>query len=206
MVLGKAYKVIFWVMLSTVLTQLVWAAGYSFRYRDDNGAIHIGYSVPPEFVANGYDVLNDRGRVVDTILPKEVLDAKSAKLLEEAETRHQYELQRSKDEVLLRFYSSPEDVERVRERRLQEFDNFIAIQQANIKSYRARIVKLQSQAANLERSGRKVPKDIMATLSTLEENIIEANETIEIRREEIKKIELAFAQDIKRLKFLLGQN
>ena len=188
-----------------ILSVNLWSAGYSFRYKDDQGAIHIGYSVPPEYIDNGYDVLSENGRVVDTIPPKEVLDEQAQKMLEEAETRHQYELQRSKDEALLRYYSEPEDIEIVRQRKMQELDNFIAIQRANILSYKSRIANLQSQAADLERSGQQVPQSILATIETLQENVQDAEQDIAERQQEKKEVNQAFNDDIERLKQLLNK-
>lgn len=192
-------------LLSAVLVQDVLAAGFNYRYRDDAGSIHIGYSVPPEFIENGYEVLNENGMVVDVVLPKLVLDAHAAKLLNEAESRHQQELQSSKDEALLRFYSSPEDVERVRERKLQEFQNFIDIQKANTIANRKRLAALQSEAAELERNGQVVPEKILQTLDTLEQKISDAKQAVKRKEEEKDRVWLAFELDIERLNELLGE-
>lgn len=192
-------------LLSGVLVAEVMAAGFNYRYRDDAGSMHIGYSVPPEFVANGYEVLNERGRVVDVVLPKSVLDERAGKMLAEAEARHQHELQSTKDEALLRFYSSPEDVERVRERKLGEFDTFVEIQNANILTNRKRLAELQSQAAEIELSGQKVPEKILNTLDTLEHKISDAMQSIELKNQEKERVWLAFELDIERLNELLGE-
>jgi hypothetical protein len=192
------------VLMSTIVVQDIVAAGFNYRYRDDAGSIHIGYSVPPEFIENGYEVLNENGMVVDVVLPKSVLDARASKLLEEAEARHQNELQASKDEALLRFYSTPDDVERVRERKMQEIQNFIDIQKANIIANRKRLAALQSQAAELERSGRSVSEKILQTLDTLEHKISDAKQAIKLKDEEKNRAWLAFELDIERLNELLG--
>jgi len=192
-------------LLSAVLVQDVLAAGFNYRYRDDSGSIHIGYSVPPEFVENGYEVLNENGMVVDVVLPQSVLDARASKMLEEAESRHQKELRATKDEALLRYYSSPEDVERVRERKLQEFQNFIDIQKANTLANRKRLVALQSQAAELERSGQEVPEKILQTLDTLEHKISDAKQAVKLKQEEKDRVWLAFELDIERLNELIGK-
>jgi len=191
-------------LLSGVLVQGVLAAGFNYRYRDDTGNIHIGYTVPPEFVANGYEVLNEQGMVVDVVLPKSVLDERAGKLLQEAEVRHQQELQATKDEALLRYYSLPEDVERVRERKLDEFQTFIDIQKANTLSNRKRLAELQRQAAEMELSGQKVPKKILSTLDTLEQKISDAKQAIELKKAEKQQVWLAFELDIERLNELLG--
>ncbi len=192
------------VLMSAIVVQDIAAAGFNYRYRDDAGGIHIGYSVPPEFIENGYEVLNENGMVVDVVLPKSVLDARANKLLEEVEARHKQELQASKDEALLRFYSAPDDVERVRERKLQELQNFIDIQKANIIANHKRLTALQSEAAELERSGRPVSEKILQTLDTLEHKISDAKQAIKLKEEEKDRAWLAFELDIERLNELLG--
>jgi len=191
-------------LLASTLAQCVLAAEFNYRYRDDAGRIHIGYSVPPEFVKNGYEALNDRGTVVNVVLPKSVLDERAAKMLKEAEAQHERELQATKDEALLRYYSSPEDVERVRERKLDEFQTFIEIQKANTLTNRKRLTALQGQAADLELNGQQVPQNILKTLATLEKKIGDAKQAVLLKEEEKKRVWLAFELDIERLHELLG--
>lgn len=191
-------------LLGCFVLQEVSAAGFNYRYRDNDGRMHIGYSVPPEFVVNGYEVLNEQGMVVDVVLPKAVLDERAEAMLKEVEERHRLELQAAKDESLLRYYSSPEDVERVRERKLLEFDNFIEIQKANIHSNRKRVADLQAQAAEMELNGQKVPVNILETLDTLEHKIDDANNAIKLKEAEKERVWLAFELDIERLNELLG--
>ena len=57
------------------------AAPNTYRYQDSAGATHIGDSVPPELVNNGYEILNERGRVVDVVLPRSALDARTTEAL-----------------------------------------------------------------------------------------------------------------------------
>lgn len=180
------------------------AASNTYRYQDATGATHIGDSVPPELVNNGYEILNERGRVVDVVLPRSALDARTTEALKEAELRHKLALERNKDETLLRYYSSPKDVERIRARKLEEFDNFIAVQEGNIISFRKKIAALQRQAADLERSGREVSAEILQTITTLEGKLREAEETIESKKVEKQKTYAAFDEDIQRLEYLIG--
>ncbi len=187
----------------TLLSANIMAAPYTYRYKDSQSVTHIGDSVPPELVDNGYEVLNERGRVVDVVLPRSALDANTTQALKEAEHRHKQELQRSKDETLLRYYSSPADVERIRARKLEEFDNFISMQGGNIISFRKKIASLQSQAADLERGKRKIPTEILETIATLESKLREAEETIERKKTEKQKTYMAFEEDIQRLKYLV---
>lgn len=189
--------------LAVVLMQPAWSTGFSYRYRDNTGVTHIGYSVPPQFVEYGYEILNDQGRVIEVVLPKKVLDERARESFLEEQRRQNLAMQREKDQALLRFYSSVEDVERVRDRKLTEFDNFIEIQKANILSYKKRVAKLQSQAADLERMNRPVPKDILKNLATLEQKIGDAEEAIVVKSKEKDQVAQAYAADIERLSYLL---
>lgn len=189
--------------LAVFLMQPAWSTGFSYRYRDNTGVTHIGYSVPPQFVEYGYEILNDQGRVIEVVLPKKVLDERARESLLEEQKRQDLAMQHEKDQALLRFYSSVEDVERVRDRKLTEFDNFIEIQKANILSYKKRVAKLQSQAADLERMNRPVPKDILKNLATLEQKIGDAEEAIVIKGKERDQVAQAYAADIERLSYLL---
>ena len=194
------------IFLAGFFVPQVLAAGFSYRYQDNQGRMHLDYSVPPEFVVNGYEVLNEQGVVVDVVLPKAVLDERSAKLLMESEERHRLELQSARDETLLRYYSSAGDVERVRERKLQEFVTFIETQKANIVSNRKRVADLQAQAAEMELNGQPVSETILQSLDTLEHKITDAEQAVKRKEEEKKRVWMAFEKDIKRLNELLGES
>ena len=204
--MNKSYfsQIMFMAAALMLFSGNITAAPNTYRYQDSAGATHIGDSVPPELVNNGYEILNERGRVVDVVLPRSALDARTTEALKEAELRHKLELERNKDETLLRYYSSPKDVERIRARKLEEFDNFIAIQEGNIISYRKKIASLQRQAADLERGGRKVSTEILQTIATLESKLREAEETIENKKAEKLQTYTAFDEDIQRLEYLIG--
>ena len=176
----------------------------TYRYKDNEGVLHIGYSIPPEYIDNGYEVVNDSGIVLKTVLPKKVLEEQSAQQLAEAEKRHKYKMQKAKDEALMRYYSSPEDVERARQRKLTQFDNFIRIQERNISSHRAKMKSLQAQAATLERSGRSVPESVLETLKTLEQKIDDSVAAIAAKRSEKETVYAAFETDKKRVEYLLA--
>lgn len=178
------------------------AAGNSYRYKDAAGVTHIGYSVPPELIQNGYEVLNERGRVVSIHLPQNKVNNNNAEALAELEQQHNLALQQQKAKELLRKYSTTEDIERIRVRKLREFDGFIAIQEGNVISFRKKIAKLQHQAANSERSNQPVPKKILTAITTLESKIDDANLSIIKKQQERKQINNTFDADIKLLKKL----
>ena len=54
----------------------------------------------------------------------------------------------SSDAQLLRLYSTPDDVERARQRKLAELDSLIGVARGNLQSVRTQQANLQSQAAD----------------------------------------------------------
>ena len=73
------------------------------------------------------------------------------------------------DVQLLRLYSTPEDVERARQRKLAELDGLIGVARGNLQSVRTQQANLQSQAADHERAGRQVPEHLLAQINNLKE-------------------------------------
>ncbi len=112
--------------------------------------------VPPEHVSKGYEVLNDQGRVIpgDSAAPSP----------EEMKRILADKARASSDAQLLRLYSTPEDIERARQRKLAELDGLIGVARSNLQSVRTQQANLQSQAADHERAGRAVPAHLLAQI------------------------------------------
>lgn len=169
-----------------------------YRYVDSRGVTVLDrQGVPPEYVGKGYEVLNQRGRVVQTIPPApsadELRDAQAAKLQSEA------------DAHLLRLYSSVEDVDRAKSRRLAELEGLIVVAQGNIQNLIAQQGSLQTQAADQERAGHPVAKTLLDQLDDLRDQ--QQNLKVDILRYQTARTqaESEFAQDRARLQKLLSR-
>jgi uncharacterized protein involved in exopolysaccharide biosynthesis len=107
------------------------------------------------------------------------------------------------DAQLLRLYSTPEDVDRALGRKLSEIDGLIAMTQANLQSLRSQQANLQSQAAELERSGRKVPQHTVAQIDSLASEQQQVQKDIERYQAARRQEQSAFLADRERLQQLL---
>ena len=129
-----------------------------YRYVNDKGVVVIDrQGVPPEFIAGGYEVLNEQGRVLRVVPPAPSL-AERKRLLEQ-------QAQAKADLQLLRLYSTPADVDRARERTLKEHDNAIEKAKSHLASLNLQQANVQRQAAEHERAGRKVPQNLLEQLN-----------------------------------------
>lgn len=131
-----------------------------YRYVNDKGVVVLDrQGVPPQYIGKGYQVLNDQGRVIRTVPP--------APTAEELRQRKAAQAQASSDAQLLRLYSSVEDVDRARERRLAELDGLSSVARGNLQSLKLQQANLQGQAASQERAGRPVAQGLVDQLDEI---------------------------------------
>ena len=144
-------------LLLGLLLPVVASAVELYRYTDERGTTVLSrQGVPPEHIGRGYQVLNEQGRVIRVIPPAPTAEELRRMQLEKARALS--------DVQLLRLYSTPEDVERARQRKLAELDGLIGVARGNLQSVRTQQGNLQSQAAEHERAGREVPAHLLAQI------------------------------------------
>ncbi len=104
----------------------------------------------------------------------------------------------------MRLYASVEDVERAKARKLAELESVIGIARGNLQSLRSQHASLRQQAANHERSGRRVPENLLAQIANLEQE--QAGLQRDLQRYEAARAEAesAFSQERQRVAELLG--
>jgi len=169
-----------------------------YRYVDSRGVTVLDrQGVPPEYVANGYEILNARGRVVQTVPP-----APTAEQVQQAQAQ---KAQASADAQLMSLYSSVEDVDRTRARKLSELDTLISLTKGNLNAVLAQQAVIQGQAADQERAGKPVPKSLIDKLDDLRNQ--QQGLDMDIKRYQTSRTqaEAAFAQDRMRIQRLMAQ-
>lgn len=169
-----------------------------YRYVDSRGVTVLDrQGVPPEYVAKGYEILNARGRVVQTVPP-----APTAEQVQQAQAQ---KAQASADAQLMSLYSSVEDVDRTRARKLSELDTLISLTKGNLNAVLAQQAAIQGQAADQERAGKPVPKSLIDKLDDLRNQ--QQGLDMDIKRYQATRAqaESAFAQDRVRIQRLMAQ-
>lgn len=196
------------IALGLLLSGWVLAAPESnlFRYKNDKGVIVIDGNIPPEYAKRGYEILDQWGKVLETV-PPEMTAEEASKLTEQEKAKRaekeQAEQMEAWDLRLLRRYSTVSDIEAALDRRIKELQIRLSILKANLLSTKKQIERQQAQAANIERSGREVPEALEANIKELEEEIRLAEASIDARNEEIEKVREEFHKDIDRFRYLI---
>lgn len=185
-------------LLLGLLLPVVAGAAELYRYVDDKGTTVLSrQGVPPEHISKGYEVLNDQGRVIQVIPPAPSAEEMKRILADKARA--------SSDAQLLRLYSTPEDVERARQRKLAELDGLIGVARSNLQSVRTQQANLQSQAADHERAGRTVPAHLLAQIDNQKAEQARLKSDIVRYQAARKEADSSFLADGERLKELLGR-
>ncbi len=181
-----------------------WAAEL-YRYRDDNGVLVLDDSIPPKYAARGYTVLSPTGRVIRVVprqlTPEEVAERDRQRAEEEAERRALAERYAS-DAELLRLYSSAEDLERARDRKLADIEALISTTRGNIQRLEIQKHNLEMRAAELERAGQEVSPELIDNMSAIDAQIREKESEIASRAREQDRVRQQFSEDLKRFRQL----
>jgi hypothetical protein len=175
------------IALTLSLAGISHAQSQYYRYVDNNGVEVLGYSIPPEFVKNGYEIVSANGHVIQVVEPApdpEFVERERAL----AALKEQYEM-------LARRYSSVRDIEAAKNRKLVHVDASILLVESSIDNIKEEISDISSRAAEFERAGKPVPDNLLNNLQVLNEKMVATQAILLQRIEEKTIIEKRFAAE-----------
>jgi Domain of unknown function (DUF4124) len=175
----------------------------AYRWTDEQGVVHYGDRIPPQYAQKERTVLNSQGVEVRK------LDAqKTGEQLEAEERAHQDVLkQKQHDAFLLNTYTSVKDIEALRDLRLDQLHGQKVAAEQYVDSLHSRLTALQSRAKvfkpyNSRPEARRMPDDLAEDLvHTLNELQTQSN-ALATRSEEETTLKGQFQADIERYREL----
>jgi hypothetical protein len=177
-----------------------------YRYINAEGNKVVGYQVPPEFVANGYDILSATGALV-AVVPRtlgagerEGMDSEARREREATEERERL---RRWDESLLLRYSTIEDIEAARDRELRDLRIRVSILKGKLRSLKQQVENYQALAADQERLGNAVNVEHLSAIDDLQAEIAATERAVSDRQQEIARVEANYQKDMDRFVTLL---
>ncbi len=195
----------------TLLVMALLAAGTveaqpMYRYINDEGNAVVAYQVPPEHVAKGYEVLNEKGVIVD-VVPRSLTADERANMNSEERLAREAEDERKRlqewDQSLLLRYSSVEDIEAARDRALRDLRIRVSILKGKQRSLRQQVENYQAQAADQERRGEPVSEAHLEAIEDLRRDMAQAQRSMVEREREISEVVASYERDIERFRTLL---
>jgi hypothetical protein len=184
---------------TAMLVSLPAQASSLFRYINDKGYQEIGYSIPNHLVANGYDVIDERGRLIRRVAAQLSEEDYAAKLERE---RKLEACEKAMGRVQRRYedFADIDAAERLFEKQLNES---LRNDDANLESNYSQLSDAQERAARLERNGTTIPRSTLEIISLTEGEI--QTLTAQIANQEQARVDKASEFDEERRLFQLGE-
>jgi Holliday junction resolvase RusA-like endonuclease len=176
-----------------------------YKWVDENGEIQYGDRVPPRYATTERSVINDQGRTVKVYeapkSPEEKAEAQ-ALLKQQAEERKIAEQRAVRDHSLLSTYSSEEDMLMARDSKVASVETLIQLTKSRLDSMQKRLNELTDEAAEFERSGKKLPEGLVNQMKNIKEQIENNDDFLKNKQTEKEQIAIKFDEDIKRYREL----
>lgn len=174
-----------------------------YRWVDDKGVIHYGDSIPPEYSKQQRDILNKQGVQIGTMEAEKT----AAQVAEDLRKREALRQSQARDDVLLKTYLSTEQIEQLRDQRLDLIEGQIKVTTQYLKSRRVRLVELHTQSENFRpystsANARPMPDQLAEELVRTMNDIRVQEESLATKRNEQQSLRDQFHNDIERFKQL----
>jgi hypothetical protein len=171
----------------------------TYRWTDDQGVVHYGDSIPPQYAQKERSVLNSRG------VEMRKLDAQKTPEQLAAEARNEQDVLRQKqhDAFLLNTYTSVKDIEALRDVRLDQLHGQRIAAEQYVDGLHARLSALQERAMNFKPynqrpAAHKMPDDVAEDLIHTLNELRTQNNTLVAKTEEETTLKSQFQADIER--------
>lgn len=180
-----------------------------FRCKDHDGQTHYGDSVPPECAGVDTEVLNENGMQLRVIEGEATRQKRLLREAEEAKVRKEKEQRAQRDRTLIETYLTVDDIERLRDQRIEMLDAQYRVTEQNMATLRERQTRLQTQIARFKPYSDKpnappLPEQLAAEMVNTVNGLRVYQESLNANRTEQTRLTESFASDIKRFKELKG--
>jgi hypothetical protein len=199
-------------VVAAIVLPSIGSAQKTYKWVDEHGNVHYGDKVPPEYAARDRTLLNNQGVQVGTeegeITPEEAAAKKAREEAAEADRKAKEEIARH-DRMLLETYISVDDIEDLRNRRLELLESQIKLTDVYLGNLRKKLVDLQADASNFKPYSTKegapqIPENLALDMSQTTAAIARYEETLARTRSMQAALKQSFNDDIARFRELKG--
>ncbi len=179
-----------------------------YKWVDENGEMHFGDRIPPQYLVKEHEELNESG-----VVTKHQAAAKTAE--EKAEARRvEYEKKKAalvekkkkqRDRVLLDTYTTERDLIVARDSRLEAVGSQIQLAETIISDSNKSIEALETQVAQIKTSNREVPADMYQRIDSEKQQVAVQSEVMANHKKRRDDIATQFNDYIERFKVLKAE-
>lgn len=177
--------------------------GIAYRWVDEQGVVHYGDHIPPQYATQDRAILNSQGVEVGHLEAQKTPEQQAA----DARARAELMKQKQHDAFLVTTYTSVKDIEALRDMRLEQLKGQSAAAEQYVETLRTRLAGLQSRALlfapySPRADARRLPDDLAENLvRTVNEMHVQSNQLAAKNHEEAE-LRAQFQTDIERYREL----
>lgn len=158
-----------------------------FRWRDAKGELHYADLLPADALKSGYDVVDDNGlliRHIEGTRTPEQLKAAKAAAEQAAAAKRAADEQARRDHQLLAAYPDENALQIAHREQLASLDQNIHTDELNLKNQERALADLLAHAADIEHSGKPVPKFVADQIAAQRQAVTDQRSTLDQHRTE----------------------
>lgn len=179
-----------------------------YKWVDENGQMHFGDKIPPQYLVKEHDELNEQG--------VKIKHREAAKTAEEKAEERRLEKERKKaalvekkkkqrDRVLLDTYTTERDLIVARDSRLDAVGSQIQLAETIISDSNKKIESMEQQVTEIKASNREVPIDLYNRIDREKQQVAVQSKVMESHIKRRDEITVQFNGYIKRFKVLKAE-
>lgn len=195
-------------LFSVLLSCAFSAQAKLYKWVDEDGQMHFGDKIPPEYLVKEHDELNEQG--------VRVKHREAAKTAEERAEERRLEKEREKaaliekkkrqrDRVLLDTYTTSRDLYVARDSRLDAVGSQIQLAETIISDSNKKIESMEKQVIQIKASNREVPIDLYNRIDSEKQQIAVQSKVMENHKKRRDEIAEQFNGYIERFKELKAE-
>jgi hypothetical protein len=179
----------------------------AYRWVDEQGVVHYGDRIPPQYAEKERTLLNSQGVAVGHVEAAKTPEQAAAQAREQQERLRQ----KQHDSFLMTTYTSVKDIEALRDVRLDQLKGQRVAAEQYVENLRTRLATLQTRALlfrpySQRPEARRMPDDLAEDLvRTLNEMRSQTN-ALAVKGEEESTLRAQFDADIERYQELHTQH
>jgi hypothetical protein len=188
----------------TVAPGLVWGQDV-YRWVDEEGEVHYGNMVPPEYRSYGWERIGPNGVVLERVeraLTPEEREVLRQEAIRQAELEAQQRSQETKDRLLLQSYRSEQDLLDTMELQVAALDSQRATIQTSLDLANQRFENLVRRAAQIVREGGNASAELIENIESARQEISDLRKNMSDLSEQEREIRERFLADLERFREL----
>ncbi|HTT05482.1 MAG TPA: DUF4124 domain-containing protein [Steroidobacteraceae bacterium] len=174
-----------------------------YKWTDEQGIVHYGDSVPPQFSQDARDVLNGEGVKIGHVAGR----VSAAQLSADTQAAQEAAERAQHDKFLLTTYASTNEIEQLRDERLDQIDGQIKASASYIDSLTLRLAALEERAQHFapyssSPNAQRMPDDLAEELVNTSNEARLQRSALEAKRQAQTDMRVQFEADIARFREL----